>query len=467
MIAPLLILMALKPRPANPRDIGIEELFVVPPEQERHYNANPTGATWGSIFLAADHVLRWAEPFMPKGPRRRAIQAAIDFITPRLNGEDGLGGIFPAMANTVMAFTALDCADDHPDLVVAKQAIRKLLVVKEEWAYCQPCLSPVWDTALACHALLEAKSNHQSVERGLEWLLGRQILEPVGDWAKSRPDLVSGGWPFEYRNDHYPDIDDTAVVVCVLHRADPKRYRDAIERATEWIFGMQSKNGGWGSFDVDNTHHYLNNIPFADHGALLDPPTADLTARCVSMLGQLGYGSDHPEMARALDYLKREQEPDGSWFGRWGTNYIYGTWSVLGALNAAGEDMRAPYVRKAVDWLVARQHTDGGWGESCASYSPEHKDEWVTSTPSQTAWALLGLMAADETESDAVARGIEYLRTAPRHGDQWDEDLYNAVGFPRVFYLHYHGYRAYFPLWALARYTNLMAANDRKVRHGM
>jgi squalene-hopene/tetraprenyl-beta-curcumene cyclase len=230
---------------------------------------------------------------------------------------------------------------------------------------------------------------------------------------------------------------------------------------------MQSANGGWGSFDADNTHNHLNPIPFADHGALLDPPSADLTGRCVSMLAQQGFGRDHPAMARALDYLRREQEPDGSWFGRWGTNYIYGTWSVLCALNAAGEDMQAPSVRKAVDWLISRQQAEGGWGESCASYWADRKDEPVASTPSQTAWALLALMAAGETESAAVARGIALLERAPRGEGVWEEHLYNAVGFPRVFYLRYHGYSAYFPLWALARYRNLMARNDRRVAWGM
>jgi squalene-hopene/tetraprenyl-beta-curcumene cyclase len=230
---------------------------------------------------------------------------------------------------------------------------------------------------------------------------------------------------------------------------------------------MQCRNGGWASFDTDNTHYYLNSIPFADHGALLDPPTADLTARCVSALAQLGYPRQHSALARALEYLRRDQEADGSWFGRWGTNYIYGTWSVLSALNTAGENMTQPYVQKAVAWLKSRQQADGGWGESCGSYWAERKDERVASTPSQTAWALLGLMAAGEVASAAVAHGVDYLRRAPRQGGKWDEQLYNAVGFPRVFYLRYHGYSAYFPLWALARYQNLMTRNDRRVTWGM
>ncbi len=469
VIVPLLILMALKPRAKNPRGIGIEELFVTPAAAERHYIASSTGSGWGRFFLAVDHGLRLAEPHLSRSRRGRAIRRAVDFITLRLNGEDGLGAIFPAMANSVMAFATLGYAKDHPDLVIAKRAVRKLLVERRELAYCQPCLSPLWDTALACHALLEADGAvaPASLRRALDWVVERQILDVAGDWASTRPDVRPGGFPFEYRNDFYPDVDDTAVILCALHRADPERYRNAIARGTEWVLGLQSRNGGWGSFDADNTHAHLNYIPFADHGALLDPPTADLTARCISMLAQQGYDRSHPALAQALAYLRREQEPDGSWFGRWGTNYIYGTWSVLVALNAAGEDMSAAPVRRAVAWLTARQQADGGWGESCASYWPERRAEPALSTPSQTAWALLGLMAAGEVESEAVARGIAYLKSAPREGAKWDEQLYNAVGFPRVFYLHYHGYSAYFPLWALARYRNLMRQNDRRVAWGM
>ena len=374
------------------------------------------------------------------------------------------------MANAVIALELMGFDKDHPDVITAKQALRRLLVIEDDQAYCQPCLSPIWDTALAAHAMLEVSDREASepAKRALDWLVERQITDKPGDWmAKAAPGTPPGGWAFEYRNDHYPDVDDTAAVICAMHRADPERYRTAIDRAVAWILGMQSSNGGWGAFDVDNTHHYLNSIPFADHGALLDPPTADVTARCLSALAATGHGRDHPAVARAIDFLKQEQEQDGSWFGRWGTNYIYGTWSVLAALNAAGEDMDASYIGRAVDWLLARQQDDGGWGESCGSYWEERRDEGVASLPSQTAWALLALMAAGRTESPAVRRGIDFLRSAERRGGMWQERLYNAVGFPKVFYLHYHGYRSYFPLWAVARYVNLMSRNDRRVGCGM
>ncbi|HJO97307.1 MAG TPA: prenyltransferase/squalene oxidase repeat-containing protein, partial [Rhodospirillales bacterium] len=276
-----------------------------------------------------------------------------------------------------------------------------------------------------------------------------------------------GGWAFQYWNDHYPDVDDTAVVAIALHRFGNGRYREAIERATEWILGMQSRSGGWGAFDADNEHNFLQNIPFADHGALLDPPTADVSARCLSMLAQLGYERKHPAVARALEYLKGQQEENGSWFGRWGNNYVYGTWSVLSALNAIGEDMKQPIARRAAEWLRSCQRPDGGWGEDCATYWQHRRDEVKESTPSQTAWALLGLMAAGEVDSDCVRRGVEYLLAAPRGNGRWSEEYFNAVGFPRIFYLRYHGYCAYFPLWALARYRNLRRGDEKFTKFGM
>ena len=481
VMVPLLVLAALKPRARNPRGIGIEELFCTPADEEMQYLRNPTGQFLGTVLLLLDRVARVIEPLFPKVLERKAIDRAMAFVKERLNGEDGLGGIFPAMANSLMVFDALGYPGDHPDVVTARSAVDKLLVFRNGMGYCQPCLSPVWDTGLALYALMEAgmEGDHPIVRRASRWLVGRQILDVKGDWAANRGHIRPGGWAFQYWNDFYPDVDDTAVVAMALHRADADAYGEAIERGVEWILGMQSRNGGWGAFDADNNHYFLQSIPFADHGALLDPPTADVTARCVSLLAQVGYDHTHPAVARGLAYLRREQEEDGSWFGRWGNNYVYGTWSVLSAFNAAGADMQAPYIRKAAAWLKYCQRPDGGWGEDCSTYLDHRRwyvsvaakerrmDAVKTSTPSQTSWALLGLMAAGEVDSDNVRRGIEYLLDAPRDNGKWKEEYFNAVGFPRIFYLRYHGYSAYFPLWTLARYRNLIAADAERPVFGM
>jgi squalene-hopene/tetraprenyl-beta-curcumene cyclase len=397
----------------------------------------------------------------------------VAFVRQRRNGEDGLGAIFPAMANAVMMFDVLGYPQSDPAVAAARTSIDKLLVIKADEAYCQPCVSPVWDTALACHALLEVgtASPVNGAKRGLDWLKPLQVLDVVGDWATWRPGLLSGGWAFQYANPHYPDLDDTAVVVMAMDRAERQtgKFADSIDRARRWIEGMQCHNGGWAAFDADNSYDYLNNIPFADHGALLDPPTADLTARCLSMLAQLGDKlATSPAMHRGLAFLRRDQRPDGSWYGRWGLNYIYGTWSVLCALNAIGLESTAPEVRRAVDWLLAIQNPDGGWGEDATSYKLDyHGHEPAPSTASQTAWALLGLMAAGGVNHPAVARGITYLSRTQGADGWWDEARYTATGFPRVFYLRYHGYAKFFPLWAMARYRNLTAGNTRLVAFGM
>jgi len=470
VLVPLLVLMALRPRARNPESVTIRELFVDPPVPVRDRISGPTSSPLSLAFGMLDRLLRVAEPYFPADARQRAIEKAVLFATERLNDEDGLGGIYPAIANSVMMFDCLGYAPDHPDYATALAATRKLLVLDGEQSYCQPCLSPVWDTALVCHALMEVGDARLSpaIRHALDWLDAKQVLDHAGDWVATRPGVRPGGWAFQYENPYYPDLDDTAAVALALDRFDSARYRQAIDRAAEWVVGMQSRNGGWGSFDADNTHYYLNHIPFADHGALLDPPTADVSARCLGFLAQIGYSSDHPTRSAVIEYLRREQEPDGSWFGRWGTNYIYGTWSVLAALNAAGTDPASLMVRRAVDWLLARQHGDGGWGEGGESYFPDapHGDA-PYSTASQTAWALLGLMAAGQVEHPAVARGIAYLIANQDEEGNWEEPWFTAVGFPRVFYLRYHGYRAFFPLWALARYRRLTTENSGRVEFGL
>jgi squalene-hopene/tetraprenyl-beta-curcumene cyclase len=468
VIVPLLVLGALKPLARNPRGILADELYTSRRAPLLKKGAN-LKLLWVLGFNALDRLLKAFDRFWPKRLRNRAIAACEAWALERLNGEDGLGAIYPAIANSVMMLDLLGYAKDHPARVVARKAVEKLLVIRECEAYCQPCVSPVWDSALAAHAMLEVGDEQSiaSAKSAVEWLKSRQVLEIAGDWAEDRPSVRPGGWAFQYNNDFYPDLDDSAVVVMAMDRASVFD-RTPLERGVEWIVGMQSTNGGWGAFDVDNAHDYLNNLPFADHGALLDPPTADVTARCISMLGQLGEGLDSPHVAAAIDYLRREQEPDGSWFGRWGVNYIYGTWSVLCALNAVGMKPEEPIIARGADWLSQFQNPDGGWGEDCDSYDLDRKAHVAgASTPSQTAWALLGLMAAGRIDSDAVARGIDWLRDTQADDGLWVQDHYTGGGFPRVFYLRYHGYPKYFPLWAMARYRNLKRSATSRVTVGM
>ncbi|MGZ5842060.1 MAG: squalene--hopene cyclase, partial [Xanthobacteraceae bacterium] len=475
VIVPLLVLMALKPRARNPKNIRIDELFLDSPATLGPAPKAPQqNAALFWFFRAADNLLRWGQPMFPKRKHQLAIDTAVAWVGERLNGEDGLGAIYPAMENSLKMYAVLGYPPDHPDRAIARASLDKLLVVKDDEAYCQPCVSPVWDTALVAHALLEAGGENATAaaNRGLDWLKPLQVLDVKGDWIERRPNVRPGGWAFQYNNPHYPDLDDTAVVVMAMDRARAERgaiFDASIDRAREWIVGLQSHDGGFGAFDADNDYHYLNNIPFADHGALLDPPTADLTARCLSMLAQLGERPATSEpMRRAIEWLKRDQHPEGSWYGRWGMNYIYGTWSVLCALNAAGVDPKSTEVRRAVDWLAAIQNEDGGWGEDGASYKLDYRGyEKAPSTASQTAWALLGLMAAGEVDHAAVGRGVIYLAQTQGADGVWKEDRYTATGFPRVFYLRYHGYRRFFPLWAMARYRNLKSGNSRVVSFGM
>jgi squalene-hopene/tetraprenyl-beta-curcumene cyclase len=475
-IVPLMVLSALKPRAKNVSGIGIDELFLQPPHSIGMTAKAPhQSRAWFFLFRALDSVLRVIEPLFPKKLRAHAIEQAVAFVEERLNGEDGLGAIYPPMANTVMMYEVLGKPADYPPRAITRRGIDRLLVIGEDEAYCQPCVSPVWDTALTCHALLEAGGEEAvaKAKQGLDWLKPKQVLDLKGDWAAKRPDIRPGGWAFQYNNAYYPDLDDTAVVVMAMDRDQRQSgghgYDEAIARGREWIEGMQSRDGGWAAFDVNNLEYYLNNIPFSDHGALLDPPTEDVTARCVSMLAQLGETAQSSKaVADGVAYLRRTQLAEGSWYGRWGLNYVYGTWSVLCALNAAGVDHGDPMIRKAVGWLISIQNGDGGWGEDAVSYRLDYRGfEGCPSTASQTAWALLALMAAGEVENVAVIRGIEYLKSTQTQKGLWDEQRHTATGFPRVFYLRYHGYSKFFPLWAMARYRNLRSTNSRVVGVGM
>jgi squalene-hopene/tetraprenyl-beta-curcumene cyclase len=462
VMVPLAILCSLKLRARNPRGIHIRELFTTAPEDERDYF--PARSPLGRAFTALDALGRRSEPRLPAGARRRALLRATRWFIARLNGTDGLGGIFPAMVNAYEALAALGYGYDHPYRVQARIALRNLLVVRENIASCQPCLSPVWDTALATLALQEVAAAGEDAEaapaadRALDWLVSRQLrVHQTGDWRAIRPGVPGGGWAFQFANPHYPDVDDTAAVAWALTRAAPsERYMRSLTLAADWIVGMQSRNGGFGAFDADNTAHYLNQIPFADHGALLDPPTSDVSARSALALARLGRPGDRVALDRCLTFIRRQQEGECAWFGRWGTNYVYGTWSVLTALEQVGGPADAPEVARAVAWLTARQNPDGGWGESCGSYwDPGPVPRQDPSTACQTAWALLGLMAGGAVDTPAVRSGIAYLLRRQESDGLWDDPWFNAPGFPRVFFLKYHGYAKYFPLWALARYRTL------------
>jgi len=460
VMVPLFILCSMQAKAKNPHQIGVLELFTVHPDEEQHYF--PERTLLNKVFLGLDKLGRLTAPLIPKKMHQRAIDKALAWFTERLNGEDGLGGIFPAMVNAYESMLLLGMPEDHPNVKIARQSIDKLLVINEDDAYCQPCLSPVWDTGLAALALQEADrtGNRDSLTKAYDWLKSKQLKDEAGDWQISKPDLPGGGWAFQFNNPYYPDVDDTAVVAFAMADSDLPGMEEPVQRATRWIEGMQSKNGGYGAFDVDNTYYYLNEIPFADHGALLDPPTADVSARCAMLMAKVAREHEDylPALARTIDYLRSEQEADGSWFGRWGTNYIYGTWSVLLGLEQTDLPKDDPMYRKAVKWLKSVQREDGGWGEDNLSYhDTDFSGKYRFSTAFQTAWAVLALIAAGEAKSPEVKAGIDFILHKQQADGFWNDKCFTAPGFPRVFYLKYHGYDKFFPLWALARYRNELA----------
>jgi len=441
---------------------GLPELFVSPTEGIRNIDGYVSGRLRKNLFIFLDRLLKRADPVISRLWRDKAERLAESFILERMRGEGGIGAIFPPMVNCLIALHVLGYSEEHPEMAHGIKALDDLLLDKGEESFCQPCFSPVWDSCLALSAMEEAGSGFGgglAEKRALKWLFDKQIMVP-GDWSSNAPGLEPGGWAFQFENNFYPDTDDTAMVVMSLLRAgalDNKENLEPLAKAVNWIIGMQSSDGGWGAFDIDNSYTYLNDIPFADHGALLDPSTSDVTGRCVEVLSMLGYRRDFPVVARAIEFLRAEQEECGAWFGRWGVNYIYGTWSVLVALKQAGEDMNQPYIQKAADWLRSIQNLDGGWGETCRSYNDASLAGMGESTPSQTGWAIMGLMAVVGHDDAAVIRGVDYLTRTQRSDGNWDERFYTGTGFPRVFYLKYHGYRLYFPLWALGVYRSLKA----------
>ncbi|MDE2179348.1 MAG: squalene--hopene cyclase [candidate division NC10 bacterium] len=460
VLTPLMIIYAHKPVTPVPAGADLIELREGPaPKHDYWFPKDPQPLSKQNLFLAADRLLRWYEWHPIPNLRRLAMEQATAWMLRRM-GEGGLGGIYPAMANSVIALRCLGYEVEHSLVARAFKQIEALEVEDDRTLHVQPCFPPSWDTCLAVNALIASglPADHPALISACEWLLSKQT-RTVGDWKVKAPDAEPGGWYFQFENEFYPDVDDSAVVMTALIKTkfpDQATKDAALNQALKWVLPMQSSDGGWASYDKDNNKLFLNEIPFADHKALVDPPTEDLTGRMLEMLGYLGWTCSAPVAQRAIAFLKREQKPEGCWFGRWGVNYIYGTWSVLAGLRSIGERMDQPYIRRAVDWLIGHQNPDGGWGESCYSYEDPRTAGQGPSTASQTAWALLGLLHAGVIQHPAVKRGIDYLLQTQGTDGGWEEREFTGTGFPRVFYLRYHLYRLYFPLWALSLYRTLL-----------
>jgi squalene-hopene/tetraprenyl-beta-curcumene cyclase len=459
IVVPLSIMSHFKPVQQIEPARGIGELFI---EGRTARARSAEGVvSWSSFFLGVDRVLKWIDRRVPGSWRQRGIKAAHRWMVEHFENSDGLGAIFPPMIYTVVALKCLGYDPDSPSVQWAWRQLDDLRIDEGGRTRMQPCPSPVWDTAIATIALSDANQpeDEAAIARAVNWLLDKEVRNP-GDWQTRRPGVEPSGWHFQYRNEFYPDIDDTAMVVMALLRspeADDPAVRDAVRRGTDWLLAMQNRDGGWAAFDVDIDNQVLTKVPFADHNAMLDPSCADITARVIELLGVLGHKADHPAIARGLDYLWRTQEPQGCWYGRWGVNYIYGTWQVLQGLKAIGFPMTHPAPARAADWLESVQQSCGGWGETCRSYDEPELMGTGTPTASQTAWAALGLIAAGRANSDAVRRGIQFLVQTQSADGSWDEANFTGTGFPRVFYLKYHLYRVYFPLMAISRYRQVLA----------
>ena len=478
IIIPLAIIYAKKPFKKILPEQGIDELFVGGRANSvlRLRVDRKHLFSWRNVFLAADRMTHWFEAVHIRPLRTLALKRAEKWMLERLEMSDGLGAIYPAMLNAIIALRCLGYSEDDPQVIRARDEFEKLGIeqpptaeVPEPTFRMQPCMSPVWDTAQAVYALGEAgvARNDPRMIKAVDWMLSKEVRHK-GDWAVKVRNTEPGGWYFEFNNEFYPDTDDTAQVLLALSRVDNPRERYQIsvaERAIRWVLAMQCKSGGWGSFDKDNTKMIFQYIPFADHNAMLDPPTVDITGRILEMLAGYGYTRADKHVQKAIDFIFNEQEPDGSWFGRWGVNYLYGTFLVLRGLDAIGIDHLEPQIQQAAEWIRMVQNSDGGWGETCGSYDDPDTRGIGPSTPSQTAWALLGLLAAGDDRSDSIAKGVRWLLTRQLPNGGWDEStgeaaarqaLYTGTGFPRVFYLAYTNYRDYFPLLALTNYKRAM-----------
>ena len=464
IVIPLAILYAHKPRWSLPARARVDELFRDPARKAAAFDWDQQVFTWRNFFLALDRAFKLYERLPWKPLRQRALRQAGQWMLEHLERSDGLGAIYPAMMNAVFALLALGYDLDDPLTAREIGQLARFEIEEEDTLRLQPCMSPVWDTAIAMVALEEAglPPDHPALVRAARWLLEKQLLGP-GDWQVKNRDAEPGGWAFEFRNDLYPDVDDTAFVLMALQRVDyPERARleRAVRRGLVWLLSMQNRDGGWGAFDRDNDCRVFTQVPFADHNAMIDPSTADVTARVLECLGRFGWPAEHPVIQRAVAFLLRDQAPDGSWYGRWGVNYVYGTGGVLRALETVALAARE-YCQRAVAWLRAVQNSDGGFGESIASYRDSARRGQGRSTPSQTAWGLIGLLAASEPADPGVARAVACLVEQQNPDGSWDEQEFTGTGFPCVFYLKYHLYRNYFPLYALARYRNVVQGRQQ------
>ncbi len=454
IVVPLSIISAFKPVCSLPDELGISELFR--DDRPRRPRRSVPRISWERFFLAVDGALKVVEEVVPFSWRDRGIRAAERWMIDHFESTDGLGAIFPPMIYTVIALRCLGYEDDSALVQWAHRHLHDLVLQEDGRARLQPCVSPVWDTAIAAIALADADlpAFHPALNGAVRWLVEREV-RTEGDWRVRCPHVEPSGWHFQFANAFYPDVDDTAMVLLALKRsalADEPDVQAATRRGIDWLRAMQNRDGGWAAFDVDIDNQVLTKVPFADHNAMLDPSCADITARVLELLGGAGHGMEDPAVVKGVEYLWRTQEPEGCWYGRWGVNYIYGTWQVLLGLKAIGLPIDHPRVVKAADWLESVQQPCGGWGESCRSYDDPAWMGRGEPTASQTAWAVLGLLAAGREKSEAVQRGIRHLLETQNEDGTWDEPWFTGTGFPRVFYLRYHLYRVYFPLMALARY---------------
>jgi squalene-hopene/tetraprenyl-beta-curcumene cyclase len=452
IVIPLAIVQALNPGRPVPDGFTLKEIFLT--EKSLEFARDQGQFTWRNFFVAGDRFLKFWERRGSKALRRKAIRVAKEWMLERFHHSDGLGAIYPPMMYAIMALDLLGYAPDAPERLEAQQQFERLIVDKGDQFYFQPCFSPVWDTAIVMFALGEAGfAPADAMRRAADWVLSKEVRRK-GDWSVKRPKLEPAGWYFEFANEFYPDIDDTAMVLLGLEHAEaanPEAKRASEKRAVDWLLAMQSRDGGWAAFDVDNNWEPLSYVPFADHNAMLDPTCPDITGRVMEALCRMGVSKSHPAIRRGVEYLIRTQEPDGSWYGRWGVDYIYGTFLALRGLRAAGESDREAHILRAGEWLRSIQNADGGWGETCAGYDNETFTA-ADSTASQTAWAILGLLASGDASSMSVNKGVEYLVETQRSDGTWDEALATGTGFPKVFYLTYHYYRNSFPLLALASF---------------